>query len=302
MTTMYSCIQPFLLNGFIFICKTLHHIDITGKYLYKIPILRELTDNTCYFSKYIYCTLMSQRIEPYLDSWSSKCWISLDNSSLTQSHKYHEEYETETISAYLFRFIDHFMTVLYGQHEVEVVVPPKIDEIKMVTMINPIVIIKTSIESNESNEPCYVVAFKDASNAEPEIDNLKKSKASFLTIEYRHPEMEKSIDFSLDKKWMVSGNVLFTPAFVLRMLEYQSTMYYYDDRYIIRIIDKDINICDFGMDRYIELTDTGYVLQSFELSEYNKCMSEIEFETETDSDSDIDTGNEYSEEIYYRRW
>ena len=234
---------------------------------------------------------MSQRIEPFGDSWSSKCWMTLYDDSLTQSHQYHEVYETENMIECVFNFVDHFMTIFYGQHQVEVI-PQKIEKMNHflpITMINPTVIVKTTMPSTD---PCYVVAFQDVSNCEPEMDNLRKSKASFLTIEYRHPEMENPIDFSLDKQWMISGNVLFSPVFVLRMLEYQSRMYYYDDRYTIRIIDKDINIYDFGMDKYIELTDTGYLLQDLELPEYNKCMAgndENDSESDNANDADIDT-------------
>ena len=241
--------SSFLLQGFLLFCKLLHTIERTNNYLYKnVAVVRYLTNFICYISKYIYCRSMSQRIEPFGDSWSSKCWMTLYDDSLTQSHQYHEVYETENMIECVFNFVDHFMTIFYGQHQVEVI-PQKIEKMNHflpITMINPTVIVKTTMPSTD---PCYVVAFQDVSNCEPEMDNLRKSKASFLTIEYRHPEMENPIDFSLDKQWMISGNVLFSPVFVLRMLEYQSRMYYYDDRYTIRIIDKDINIYDFGMDK-----------------------------------------------------
>lgn len=111
--------------------------------------------------------------------------------------------------------------------------------------------------------------------------------------------MDKPIDFTLNKQWLVSGNVLFTPSFVLRMLEYQSSMYYYDDRYIIRIIDKDVNIHDFGMDRYIELTDTGYILQGLELDIYNKCIGENT--NANTKDRDVDTSNQDSDDFLMKR-
>jgi hypothetical protein len=293
-----------LLQGFLFFCKLLHSIEQTGAYLYNhSDVIRYLTNYICYVSNYTYCTAMSQRIEPFGNGWTTKCWLTVDNDSLTQSHKYNEVYNKDIcLITWLFNIVDHFMTILYAQHEVVVLsAPTKNDEFFMecITMIQPIFIQKTQSPFDE-NDSCYIVRFTplqtDAStDADADADaELKKSKASFLTIEYIHPEMDKPIDFTLSKQWLISGNVLFTPSFVLRMLEYQSSMYYYDDRYMIRIIDKDINIHDFGMDRYIELTETGYVLQGLELEQYNKCISK----DDTANDGDIDSSNEDSDNFF----
>ena len=288
-------ISAFLLQGFLFFCKLLHIIETQKTYLYKnVPVIRYLTNYICYILKYIYCSTLSQRIEPFSDSWNSICWMTSYDASLTQSHKYYETYENQCMITHIYTFMDHFMTVLYGQHEVDVIniIEPVED---FFIKINPIAVIKTEHESTS----CYVVAFD-----KPDMSdfNIKKSKACFLTIEYRHPEMETPIDFTLDKEWMISGNVLFTPTFVLRMLEYQSRSYYYDDRYIIRIIDKDININDFGMDRYIELTDTGYLLQGLELDEYNKCMTsfhKVDSEIIAAEDADVDNTDDNSDEYSF---
>ena len=290
-------LSSLLVQGFIFFCKLLHSIEQTGNYLYNHSVvIRYLTNYICYVSKYTYCTAMSQRIEPFGNEWTTKCWMTVDNDSLTQSHKYNEVYNKDIcLINWIFNIVDHFMTILYAQHEVVVLsAPTKNDEFYMecITMIQPIFIQKTQSTFDE-NDSCYIVSFTPLHTAADADADLKKSKASFLTIEYIHPEMDKPIDFTLSKQWLISGNVLFTPSFVLRMLEYQSSMYYYDDRYMIRIIDKDINIHDFGMDRYIELTDTGYILQGLELEQYNKCICE----NDTANDGDIDTSNEDSDEV-----
>lgn len=319
-----------LLQGFLFFCKLLHTIEQTGNYLYNNSVvICYLTNYVCYISNYTYCTVMSQRIEPFGNEWTVKCWMTVDNDSLTQSHKYNEVYNKDIcLVTWLFNVVDHFMTIFYGQHEVVVLASPnKNDEFYMdcISMIQPIFIQKTQ-SSFDENDSCYIVRFTpfpvtdltkrgaDVSAGVTVDDNvtvtadvtanvtadasLKKSKASFLTIEYIHPEMDKPIDFTLNKQWLISGNVLFTPCFVLRMLEYQSSMYYYDDRYIIRIIDKDVNIHDFGMDRYIELTDTGYILQGLELDIYNKCIGENTDTNANTNDGDVDTSNGNSDDFF----
>ena len=318
------------LQGFLFFCKLLHIIEETGNYVYTHSIvIHYLTNYICYVSNYTYCAAMSQRIEPFADEWTVKCWMTVDNDSLTQSHKYNEVYNKDIcLITWLFNVVDNFMTIFYGQHEVVLLSSPeKNDEfyMKCISMIQPIFIQKTQ-SSFDENESCYIVRFTPfpvtdltkrgtdvtagvTVDADVTVDagvtanvtvdaSFKKSKASFLTIEYIHPEMDKPIEFTLSKQWLVSGNVLFTPCFVLRMLEYQSSMYYYDDRYIIRIIDKDVNIHDFGMDRYIELTDTGYILQGLDLDEYNRCILENEFANANATDGDVDTSNGDSDDFF----
>jgi len=126
--------------------------------------------------------------------------------------------------------------------------------------MNPIYIMKTT---NILGKNCYVVCLEEDENIQEKMA-LKPSKVSFLSIEYKHPEMEYTIDFALKKEWMITGNILFTPSFVLRMLEYQSKSFYFDSTYKIRIVDGTININEFGVDGCIRLNENDYVIQTIE--------------------------------------
>ena len=78
-----------------------------------------------------------------------------------------------------------------------------------------------------------------------------RSNVRFLTVEYTHPEMSASIYLELPRNYFVVGNELFSSAFVLRCLEYQSERYIFDEKYILNIVDNDIKPFSLKSDQYV---------------------------------------------------
>jgi hypothetical protein len=92
------------------------------------------------------------------------------------------------------------------------------------------------------------------------FDNMiqKKSNIEFTYIEYIHPKMTYVIELNLaDGIWIV-GNELFTPAFILRLLEHQSSYYYFDLDYTINIVDHNIHNITLSSNSYIVLDNDTY--------------------------------------------
>jgi len=123
---------------------------------------------------------------------------------------------------------------------------------------------------------------------------LDKSDLSFsflstknhpILVEYTHPEMEESIEFDMEDGWWIIGNELFSPSFVLRCLEYQSTSFYFDEDYKIRIMDHNFNIIEIGSDTYIEITKDGFEWKKEPIFDYDGDM-------DTDTDTCEDTCDE----------
>jgi len=86
------------------------------------------------------------------------------------------------------------------------------------------------------------------------------SEIRFLSIEYTHPEMRESIQLVLEKEWCIVGNELLGRIHILRMLEYQLSegSYIFDDRYVLKIIDSNINVFDINSSQYIRLGSDNY--------------------------------------------
>jgi hypothetical protein len=102
----------------------------------------------------------------------------------------------------------------------------------------------------------------------------KKSSAKFISIEYTHPEMADAIELKLDDGYYIYGNELFTPAFVLRLLEHQSISYFFDNRYNIRILDSDCSMIDFGFENYLLLSEEGYRMMIDEDNQLREVVDE----------------------------
>jgi hypothetical protein len=61
---------------------------------------------------------------------------------------------------------------------------------------------------------------------------------------------------------MMVGNHLLNRVFVLRLLSYQYNRgnYVFDDRYLLKIMDSNINICTVGSNQGIVLGEKEYVV------------------------------------------
>lgn len=89
-----------------------------------------------------------------------------------------------------------------------------------------------------------------------------QSNVEFIYIEYTHPKQTHTIELQLPKGMWIIGNELFTPAFILRLLQQQSTYFYFDLDYKINIIDHEIKNTTLSYQSYIVLDKNGYIIQS----------------------------------------
>jgi hypothetical protein len=86
----------------------------------------------------------------------------------------------------------------------------------------------------------------------------KISSISFLDIQYHHPDMKDSLILKIPKEWCCVGNELFSPAFILRMLYYQSFPFVFDMRYTLDIMDNQLNMLSLNSHQHILLQNTTY--------------------------------------------
>jgi len=80
----------------------------------------------------------------------------------------------------------------------------------------------------------------------------------FLSIEYHHPHMKNTISLNLDKRYLIAGNELFSPCFVLKCLNYQKESYVFDADYKLVILDSDINTTTLTCNQYMRLSNVKY--------------------------------------------
>lgn len=84
------------------------------------------------------------------------------------------------------------------------------------------------------------------------------SSASFVDVQYHHPEMKDAIILEIPKEWCCVGNELFSSAFILRMLYYQTLPFTFDMRYSLEIMDNQLNVLKLESHKFILLNEKSY--------------------------------------------
>ena len=90
------------------------------------------------------------------------------------------------------------------------------------------------------------------------------SSVKFLSIEYKHPQTNTVLWLSLEPGMYMEFNELFTPTFVMRLLEYQhNNRYYFDTDYTLTLMDNNINIIELSSNNYVMLEKDSYKVKTF---------------------------------------
>lgn len=122
------------------------------------------------------------------------------------------------------------------------------------------------------DQSVYYYHYTMFNNDERKYDEIEKqmvntfipSKVNFLFIEYTHPQMTHSIEFKTPKEYMICNNEIFTPGFVLELLNKQDLQFHFDLDYSITIVDEDIQNISLDYKKYIILDETGYHIKVIE--------------------------------------
>lgn len=87
------------------------------------------------------------------------------------------------------------------------------------------------------------------------------SNVDFTYVEYTHPKMTSILELSIPNGMWIIGNELFTPAFILRLLQHQSIPYVFDLDYKINIMDHAIKNITLTYQSYIVVDKDDYIIQ-----------------------------------------
>ena len=247
-------------------CSLVNRLNDVCNYLY---ITNRPFRDVAWYIKTAYYTITFQHMEPYKCPWMSKSWLTPEMTSITNRYVLHEEYKTTFDEVFV-----SLSNVLYDTMNISFTMFCN----DTMHDTSRLFIMKLL---NEDNDNMYIVSIN-----EPQMPiTIKRSPSKFLSIEYKHPEMEKSVEINMDKSWFYAGNELFSSTFVLRALKYQSQQFFFDMDYTICIMDKDINIVTFGSNKHILLTEDGYEIIEQEIIEQEIKEQEIKEDEFEESDS-----------------
>jgi hypothetical protein len=237
----YSFFRSTTISGFFLYGKIMTFMTKIYKNIYdNFEIVQKIDYTVKYSLKYLHSLYGLYTIEPYRLSWYSNCWI--EKTSIDQ-YIFHEKLsdskDTDKKNS-KYCLIDN-----YNEN----------------WPYDPIFIGK--IMSSFNDEPKYYCRRIDGRDTEQDNVDISlfpaiPSDTHFLSVIYKHPEMETYIDLTIDNGWFMEGNEILSSSFVYRELLHQSKSFVFDKYYTLQIIDENINIMELGYYEYIEIKNDSY--------------------------------------------
>lgn len=242
-------ITPLLTSAFLWSLRTYNVIkDSWLTLLEENPPLQWAVREAQYATQVIYSFMTNQRMESRDLPWMATYGLLPKEEGISQRFSLVENCQPF--------FTSYFFEDLFGGEAEQAYTLKYISTMGSridTDLLSPLVVIKGFHEG----ESIYLVR-KGPFGGSIVPSSWKKVTNPFLSVEYTHPEMSEAIELKMDAGFFREGNELFTPAFVLRMLEYQSSGYYFDEDYKIRVMDSNCNIIELDSDMYVVITEKGY--------------------------------------------
>ena len=219
-----------------------------GNYLYNnFDVVKNTVDTTSYKLDKVKAIYNEHRIEPFDNNWVCISILLNNNQTLFTGNKtiYLENYQhinphtTQDVSKkdYYNDCISYFGKMATSiakcdDNVVETMVTMKLDE----------GVINKSFNKNTENTTY--------SNT--------RVKSQFLTIEYTHPKMKDRIVIELDKDLYFTDNIILSPLFIKRYLEYQDKEVIFDENYTVNLMDNNVNMITLSYSQSVLLSENSY--------------------------------------------
>ena len=113
---------------------------------------------------------------------------------------------------------------------------------------------------NQYYNKCFNKSFNKINNKSEDDTSYSnmETNVSFLSVEYKHPNMENTIMIDIPQDVLIQGNVILSPLFIKRYLEYQYEYYIFDENYEVDIMDSDVNMISLTYTDSILLLENSY--------------------------------------------
>ena len=238
----------FLTKGFLIFVDMKIRVTKTGNYLYNnFDIVKNTVDTSSYNLDKLTANYNNYRIEPFDNNWVCISILLNNDENLFTGNKqiYLENYQhikshtTPDVSK-----IEYYNNCLsyFGKMATSIA---KSDNNVIETMVT--MKLDDGITNNSFNK----------TTDEPKYSNIR-SNATFLTVEYTHPKMQNRIIMELEKELYFINNVILSPLFIKRYLEYQPEEFIFDENYTINLMDNNVNMITLTNSQSILLSENSY--------------------------------------------
>ena len=204
--------------------------------------VRKMIDAISYYKKDTYNNYYRIRTEPDINEWVNMSYIiRYDGCDDSKMYYYCEKYDQTHVNVLGTQDIQDKASYMYGTLHDKGLWLMKCDDSCYMSRLLPSVSEK---------------APENITNIDDNITNRKKSNVRFLSIIYSHPRMNHDIELQLPQAMYYVENELFSPVFVLRMLEYtvgSGSNYVFDMNYTLKILDRNVKYTELSCNEYITL-------------------------------------------------
>jgi len=213
----------------------------------KNSILNISLEYSLYFIEYVKSFIYDYRVEPFNNNWISISYVDqTENDKKTLSFIFDETYDQlDTIHFFKDNIVNDYcddFNAWYNTAKAILLKDRKVFDC----------LISMRIENKYIYKVCNI--------EEDPFDELpfELSKVKFLSIEYTHPELQKSIVIEVDKNAYLIGNEILSCTFVKRALEYSCNIKNFDTDYVLKIMDNDLKTFELKSNEYIKLEKDSY--------------------------------------------
>jgi len=227
-------------------CKFVNSVNECYNEIYNIPIAKKIIDYSSYSLQYIYSTLINKKLEPMSSYWISSIILSKGHTIVNEM-KILQHYE----------FINNPLDIVGEVTIIEKCFNETCDSLDTI-VLNSQNYVEGLVKMKIGKSYVYRV-FDNTSGFFSDFElPLISSSVKFLTIEYIHPIMNKTIFIELDNSVYFENNQILSAAFIKLYLEHQSELYHFDFDYILKVMDNNLKTFSLKFDKSVLLLADEY--------------------------------------------
>ena len=216
------------------------------------PFVKDAVDKSIYFQKYLTAHFYNAEIEPLRTNWICTSMLLKRDPYryVGDAYSFIESYEFMNLSSINHETMDPFFIENYKESV----------DCGNSFVTNHKYIKEILVTMKVGDKYIYSVRFGNAPASLTSDFRLpiQPLKYKFLSVEYKHPLMKKSIVLKLSPEIYYENNEILSMGFVKRELEHQMENYVFDDTYILEVLDSDVHSFVLKSNQYVLLDAYTY--------------------------------------------
>lgn len=216
------------------------------------PFVKDAVDKSIYFQKYLTAQFYNAEIEPLRTNWICTSMLLKRDPYryVGDAYSFIESYEFMNLSSINHETMEPFFIENYKESV----------DCGNSFVTNHKYIKEILVTMKVADKYISTMRFGDTPSSLTSEFRLPTQplKYNFLSAEYKHPLMKKSVVLKLLPEIYYENNEILSMGFVKRALEHQMENYVFDDTYSLMILDSDVHSFVLKSNQYVVLEAYTY--------------------------------------------